>query len=236
MEKYVYMFLHLFTVSYPLAQSFERRITYYQKWRFLWPAIVLTGAFFIAWDVYFAHLGVWSFNDRYLLGYRLLGLPVEEWLFFVTVPFACTFIYEVLNYFIPKDILKPYVTPVNWVVGVGLLVLAVVFREKFYTSVKFGLTGAFMLGHWWAFRDRYLGRFYLAYLVSLLPFLLVNGVLTYLPVVSYNNSENLGIRISDLTGVAFFNIPIEDVVYNLLLLMMIFTIYEMMKARQTAKS
>lgn len=231
MENYIYLGLHLFTISYPLAQSFEHRLQYYKQWRYLWPAILITGAFFIAWDAYFAHLGVWSFNDKYIIGWRILGLPIEEWLFFVTVPFACTFIYEVLNYFVKRDILKPSVNIVTWVLGVGLIALAIYHHDKWYTGVKFGLTGVFLLGHWWIYRDKYLGRFYLAYLVSLLPFLLVNGVLTYLPVVSYNNSENLGIRIADIFGIPFLNIPIEDTVYNLLLLTMVFTIYEWGKAR-----
>jgi hypothetical protein len=43
-------------------------------------------------------------------------------------------------------------------------------------------------------------------------------VLTYLPVVSYNNAENLGIRMSDLLGLPFFNIPIEDNFYSLMML------------------
>lgn len=231
MENYVYLGLHLFTISYPLAQSFEHRLQYYKQWKHLLPAIGITGAFFIAWDIYFAHLGVWSFNDQYLIGWRIAGLPMEEWLFFVTVPFACTFIYEVLNYFVKRDVLKPAVNIITWTLGVGLLLLAAWHHDKWYTGVKFGLTGAFLLGHWLVFKDKYLGRFYLAYLVSTLPFLLVNGVLTYLPVVSYNNAENLGIRISDLTGIAFFNIPIEDTVYNLLLLTMIYTIYEYSKSK-----
>jgi lycopene cyclase domain-containing protein len=69
----------------------------------------------------------------------------------------------------------------------------------------------------------WLGRFYFGYIYSLIPFFIVNGILTNLPVVTYNNAENLGIRIT--------NIPIEDTIYCLLLLLMNVTVYEWLKAR-----
>jgi lycopene cyclase domain-containing protein len=66
-----------------------------------------------------------------------------------------------------------------------------------------------------------MGWFYLAYFVSLVPFLIVNGILTSLPVVWYNNAHNLGIRL--------YTIPIEDTMYSLLLLLMNVWLYEGIK-------
>ena len=57
--------------------------------------------------------------------------------------------------------------------------------------------------------EHILSRYYLTFLVILIPFFLVNSVLTGSfiaePVVWYNNSENLGIRI--------FTVPVEDLSY-----------------------
>jgi lycopene cyclase domain-containing protein len=55
----------------------------------------------------------------------------------------------------------------------------------------------------------YLSRFYIAFLIILVPFFIVNGILTGTgleePVVWYNDDENLGIRL--------LTIPIEDIGY-----------------------
>lgn len=68
------------------------------------------------------------------------------------------------------------------------------------------------------------GKFYRAYLVSQIPFLVVNGVLTSLPVVIYNNNENLGTRI--------YAIPAEDFFYSLLMLLMNISLMEFFKRKQ----
>jgi lycopene cyclase domain-containing protein len=69
----------------------------------------------------------------------------------------------------------------------------------------------------------WLADFWRAYLVHLIPFFLVNGVLTALPVVLYNNDENLAIRI--------YTIPIEDSIYSMLLLLMNISIMETLRSR-----
>jgi len=220
---FTYLSLNLLTIFVPLIRSFEPRIRYFHKWPYLLVAIILTGAFFIVWDVYFTKWGVWSFNHDYVIGTFFLGLPIEEWLFFLTVPFACVFIYEVLKYFIQKDWLGAYARPFSILLAIILLIVAFLSFDKLYTCLAFSLTAGLLLLHAFVLKVRYLGYFYLAYLISLIPFVLVNGVLTAWPVVSYNNAENLGIRLG--------SIPLEDTMYCLLLLLMNITIYEFLLER-----
>jgi lycopene cyclase domain-containing protein len=52
---------------------------------------------------------------------------------------------------------------------------------------------------------------------------IVNGLLTGLPILIYNNEQNLGIRIG--------TIPIEDFFYNLILMLWMITLYERSKRR-----
>jgi lycopene cyclase domain-containing protein len=78
----------------------------------------------------------------------------------------------------------------------------------------------------------FMGRFYFAFVVLLIPFFLINGILTGSfiaePVVMYNNEENLGIRLG--------TIPLEDVVYGLLMLLLPITIWEKLEERDQYRS
>lgn len=232
MEKYLYLALMLFSISYPLAQSFEHRITYYRQWKYLFPAIAITAFVFIVWDHWFTVIGVWEFNPRYVLGLFFLELPIEEWMFFIAVPFASIFIYEVLNYFVKKDVLQPIAKATTLFLIPFLFVVGMLNLDKWYTSVNLFVGSGTLALHYIFFQTKYLGRFYLAYLVHLIPFLLVNGVLTggftEEPVVIYNNAENLGIRI--------FTIPIEDTVYSMILLLMNISFYEKFRQRKTIQT
>lgn len=219
---HLYLILDFFALSYPLAQSFEKRITFYKKWYALFPAIFAVGFVFIVWDSIFTMNGIWGFNDRYLVGWDLFHLPLEEWLFFLFVPYACIFIYECTIYFIKSRPLQKVARPLAWVVAVAIIFIGLLNLDKWYTSLTFLGTGAFLIGHLLLVKKDYLDRFWIGYFFSLIPFMLVNGVLTGTgiedQIVWYNNAENLSIRI--------FTIPIEDSVYLLLYLLMIVTIYE----------
>ena len=57
-------------------------------------------------------------------------------------------------------------------------------------------------------------------------FLICNGVLTAVPVVTYNPSDMLGIR--------FFTIPVEDFVYGFSLVTSTISIYEFMDRKEQA--
>jgi lycopene cyclase domain-containing protein len=229
MEKFLYLAVNLFALAYPLAQSFEHRIHFASKWSALFPAILITGVFFVTWDIWFTYLGVWEFNPRYLIGIYVANLPIEELLFFLIIPFACVFIYEVLIYFFPKDIFKPLGKPVVFVLVPFLLILGFINLDKWYTSINFIVGATVLLIHYLVFKDRYLGRFIFAYLVHLIPFILCNGILTggltEEPVVIYNNSENFGIRI--------WTVPIEDTVYSMTLFLMNISIFEKIRSQKT---
>ncbi|MFP4042460.1 MAG: lycopene cyclase domain-containing protein, partial [Bacteroidales bacterium] len=159
------------------------------------------------------------------------GLPLEEWLFFFIIPFACFFIYEVMQYFFPAKTTK-LIKVTAFVLSLLFLITAILALHLSYTFVSFILASIVLviIARWKAISYKLTG-FFKGYLVSLLPFFLVNGVLTKMPVVLYNNSENLSVRI--------FSIPVEDMVYLLSLLFINFTIYEILRQhgeRKKAKS
>ncbi len=216
---YTYLVLNLGTLIPVLALSFDKKVAFANRWKDLWPAMLIPGAVFLIWDAWFTAIGVWGFNDTYHLSFKMLGLPFEEWLFFLSVPYACTFVYTVLRAYLPVNPLVKIAPVISWVLIVIMPILGTVYFTHWYTFLTAWLLALWLLAERLFFKmeDR-LGWFYLGYLVSLVPFLLVNGVLTSLPVVWYNNTENMAIRLG--------TIPIEDTGYLMLLLMMNYGIYE----------
>ncbi len=228
-EHYTYLALLVFSIAYPFAQSFEHRISMWKKWRNMVPAILLTAIFFLVWDIYFTKIGVWSFNPRYTLSYRLAGMPMEEWLFFGVVPYCCFFVYFVLDFYFPLKPNPTLETILSSVVIVLFLSAGLIYLDKWYTSVACISSGILLTYLTFIRKIKYLLKFWMGYLVCLIPFLIVNGILTVLPVVEYNDSENSGFRIA-ISGIA--NIPVEDLVYNFLLLLMNVSLYEYFYARE----
>jgi lycopene cyclase domain-containing protein len=225
MKNFTYVFLLLFTLSYPLYKSFEDKVAYHKKWKALFPAILVSAVVFITWDVWFTALGIWKFNPDYVLGIFALGLPLEEWLFFFIIPFSCVFIYEVLNYFIKKDLPVLYTNIITLSLVSFLLLIAGINSDRLYTAVSFIGLAAFLLIHLFILRSAYLGRYYIAWTVCIIPFLIVNGVLTAMPVLIYNNLENLNVRI--------YTIPVEDLFYGMLQFLLVITVYEYLKNKRS---
>jgi lycopene cyclase domain-containing protein len=58
----------------------------YRRWRLLFLSLLPGALVGISWDTYAVYAGQWQFDYRYLLGARLAGLPLEEWLFFLVIP------------------------------------------------------------------------------------------------------------------------------------------------------
>ncbi|MBK7384855.1 MAG: lycopene cyclase domain-containing protein [Flavobacteriales bacterium] len=222
MERYYYLGLDLFSIAFPLAASFEPRIAYWRKWRGLFTGMAVMMLVFIAWDAVFAANGVWGFSSRYTLGVDIFGLPLEEWLFFLAIPYACVYLYEVMRYAVRRDVLARVARPLSIVLIVVLALVGLLCVDRVYTAVTFLCTAALLAVHVFALKSNYLGRFYLGYAVSLVPFFIVNGILTgWLlpePIVWYNDAENLGVRLN--------TIPVEDAVYLLFFLLLTITFYE----------
>jgi lycopene cyclase domain-containing protein len=221
---YIYFLLLAFTISYPLLRSFENKISYYKKWKFLFPSILISAVIFISWDIWFTRIGVWSFNPDFVIGLFILNLPIEEWIFFFIIPFSCVFIYEVLNYFVKRDLFANYSKMITIILIGVLLMTAGLNIHRLHTSITFISLAFLLILHQFIFKSNYLGKFYLTWLVCFIPFLLVNGILTAMPVLIYRNPDILNVRI--------YTIPVEDVFYGMLQILLVITVYEYLKRKR----
>ncbi len=221
--KFTYLLINFLTVLFPLLLSFDKRVRFFRQWKHVFPALIISGLIFLGWDYLFTITNVWSFNPNYVLGIYFLNLPIEEILFFLSVPFACMFIYECLNFYVKKDLLKDFELAISATLLIFSALMLVLFYERVYTLVTFFVLSALITWLGFISKKSYLSRFYLAYLVSVIPFLLVNGILTSLPVVIYNNVENAATRVG--------TIPVEDFFYSMALLLLNVSLFEHFRKR-----
>ncbi|RPI46555.1 MAG: lycopene cyclase domain-containing protein [Bacteroidetes bacterium] len=225
---WTYFILLGLSLLYPLAQSFESRICMYRRVKFILPGILATGLIYIAWDVWFTRAGIWGFNHNYIRDISLFGLPMEEVLFFLVVPYCCIFLYEVLRYFIKSfhyPLLSKYVIYGLLALFTGLVPLV---YDRTYTVTALSFTSLMLVLQ--LVQKTYLtwfSWFMLTYLVSLVPFMIVNGFLTAIPVVWYDNAETLGLRI--------FTIPLDDFIYLMGLLLPSVNIYQLLLHRHASR-
>ena len=225
--KFTYLCIDLFSVLIPFVFSFHPKVKFSGHFKTFFAANGIVAILFLGWDVFFTHKGVWGFNPVYVSGIYLAGLPLEELLFFICIPFACVFTYHLIGrYFnIRWKQQKENIFVIS--LSVILLVTGLYFHSLAYTSVTFISTALILLILRFVFRVSWMGKLFTVYPVLLIPFFLVNGILTGSglkePVVWYNNDENLGIRL--------LTIPVEDMVYGFELILLNIFLFEYFKAK-----
>jgi len=224
--KFLYLIIDAGTVIIPFIFSFHPKLAFYRYWKYAWPAILISALVFILWDIYFTHIGVWGFTPAYLIGNYVSDIPIEEVLFFICIPYACLFTYHCLGILIKKDVFKGLDPFISGIMAAYLFAAAVFNMSRLYTSVTFLSLSILVLLLQFLLKIKWISRFYFSYLILIIPFAIVNGILTGTglekPIVWYNNAQNLGIRLG--------TIPFEDIFYGMLLVLLNVSIFEYLKA------
>lgn len=210
MMAYTYSLILFFTVIICFIASFDKRILFNKHFGAFLKAAVIVAIPFIAWDIWFTAKGVWWFNTNYTLGITLAGLPLEECLFFIFIPFSCVFTYFCFDKFFKLEWLNAFNTIIAFVSLIICSVIALLHHDKIYTFVTAMITIITMIYMHFIARANWTGKASLVYTVLMLGFFPVNGILTgtglNAAVVNYNPHDFLGIRM--------LTIPVEDAVYG----------------------
>lgn len=224
-HSYLYLSLMGASILFPFLLSFDSNVSFWKKWVPLGKATVIVAFFFIVWDIAFTYLGVWGFNATYHMGIVIAGLPVEEWMWFFTIPYCCIFIYECLNFYVKRDPLLKIEKYVTWALIIFFLVVGIWRWDHLYTSLTFFSAALITIYHITYRPAAERSRFLAAWLVSFIPFYLVNGVLTGAytdqPVVVYSSTEFVGFR--------WGTIPMDDGIYLYVMLLWLIMLYEKFK-------
>lgn len=194
------------------------------------PANLIVAIGFLVWDVLFTKEQVWGFNANYLTGVLLYNLPLEEVLFFICIPYACVFTYFALKYLFTYNPLKRFERIITLVLSILFILVGFYFNDRLYTTITFLLTGIYLTTAF--FMKTSMAWIYLTFFTIFPFFILSNGILTgsllEAPIVWYNDSENIGLRV--------LTIPIEDSVYGFLLIALNIQLYEKIKAYKQKKA
>ncbi|CAG5067708.1 hypothetical protein DYBT9623_00429 [Dyadobacter sp. CECT 9623] len=224
----LYLLIDLASISVPVIASFHPKIGLSKHWPILWPAILIAALPFILWDSFFTQIGVWGFTPKYLVGVYLLGLPIEEILFFICIPYACIFTYYTFRVFLGLEYRIRAENFVIWLFIVVSGISAIVFYDRAYTFSTSILLFFFLLYLKFSAKPKWLSLFLYSHMFLLIPFIVVNGILTGTgldePIVWYNDAENVGVR--------FLTIPVEDLFYGMLMLLLNTFLFEKLLARR----
>lgn len=224
---HLYLLLNLAALIIPFICSFHPKIKFYKQWRYFFPATFIMMAFFVSWDIIFTLNGFWGFNEKYLSGIKLINLPLEEWLFFICIPYACIFTLYSIKNLLPKFLFSHKNTSIIYFsLQTILIVTLLYFYDRWYTAINF-VYAILLLSLVYNYKREALTIFLPVFLILLIPFFIINGFLTGSwineQVVWYNDAENLGVRIG--------TVPIEDSIYALSMLLTVFSLMEKFKEK-----
>ncbi|WBX98220.1 lycopene cyclase domain-containing protein [Chryseobacterium gambrini] len=232
MLQYTYLLINFFTVIVCFIFSFHHKIKFNRHFKAFILASSIVALFFIVWDIWFTKIGVWWFNDKYLLGLRIVNLPIEEILFFICIPFSCIFTYFCLDKFFRLD-WKPEMEKIFVIFSIlTLVILALYCNNRIYPFMTFLTTAISLFVLYFILNARWIGKASFIYLILMPGFLGVNGILTGTgldsPIVNYNPEHFLGIRI--------LTIPIEDTVYGYEMILWNIFLFQKFKRKETELS
>lgn len=207
---YTYLLIDLGAWLFPLLLSFDKKVAFYRHWPAVFRAIALTALPFLVWDYFKTDAGVWAFAPDKVCGIYIGNLPLEECLFFIIVPYNVLFIAACLEAYFGER-LQQAGKRFALTVPVAALLLMVLHYDKAYTLAVSAAVCIYTVFYIRILKGERLGMLLVTYLVHLLPFFLMNGLLTAIPVVLYNEKEYMGYR--------FGTVPAEDTLYSYAMLL-----------------
>lgn len=210
MMSYTYILILFFTIIICFLSSFDHRILFYRHFRAFIKSALLVAIPFITWDIWFTAKGVWWFDTDYTIGIMIAGLPIEEWLFFICIPFSCIFTYFCFDKFFKLEWLSSFNNLIVFFSVIICSTVALLYYDRIYTVLTAILTLVVLIYLHFVVRADWLGKASFVFTILMLGFFPVNGILTGTglesPIVNYNPADFLGIRMG--------TIPVEDAVYG----------------------
>jgi lycopene cyclase domain-containing protein len=227
----LYLIVLILVMAGPFALSFEKNLKLYKRWKYLLPAICVTMILFISWDIVFTHIGCWVFNPKYISGIYFFKLPLEEYLFFIAIPYACTFTYYAIKFHFPQyNTGKMGTMIISIVLIIFSLIAAFFYAHHLYTFVSLIVLAFFLLASY-LFAREVLKYYYAIFPVLVIPLLIVNGILTGTGI----DQEVFSYHPMAIMGIKLLTVPLEDFFFGFSLILMTIGLTEVLERKHATE-
>jgi lycopene cyclase domain-containing protein len=98
-----YLLVLALTILVPALRARDPNVPLSRRRRDVLLTLLIVVPPYWLWDCIATARGHWSFNPEFVIGIRMFGLPVEEFLFFPVVVFVAIFVWENTKFFWRKD-------------------------------------------------------------------------------------------------------------------------------------
>lgn len=181
-------------------------------------SIIPVAFVYIFWDALVTDIW-WSFNPLYTLGIMIGPLPIEEILFFFTVPWGCLVLWVNAKHHFPRRMFRFSVIARYGMMLPFLVAGMHAYANRWWYSFSVFVLCGFLLSLFFLFRRGYISSIAMIFTGIVISLTVIfNGYLTARPVVLYYSAY--------MSGVRMFSMPIEDLFYGFSLLWLVIWGYE----------
>ncbi len=225
MEKYLYLSSQLVLFVVFLAFSFSKKLQFWKDFKYMAPALLLSGALYFLFERRLAESALWTYHPRFLSNCFPASLPLERWMFFIILPLTGFLLYRMASGIRWLKRNPNYFMTLSLVLMAFFAMVTLRNRQVIYTFVIFMFLTVY-LGYV-IFRGRFkphFAAFYASFLFLLIPFFSIQSIASGLPVITHDAKYMLGISL--------FRIPVEDIAAFFLLFLMNVSIYEYLSEKK----
>lgn len=205
MGRFTFLFIDLIIIGLPVLFSFSKHLHFISRLKHVVVATLVVSTIYIPWNIAFTTLKIWSYNPLKHLGTNLAKMPMEAYLYFTFTPYLCIFIYVWLTKLIKKNYFKGAHFALTPFLIAGMVLLLINNFDQTYAAISMCFLILLLLIQL-VNGKRYMGKFYLSFVFSIIPLFLVDTLLAASKVIIYNPKVTLSYKLGYL--------PIDNLIFD----------------------